>query len=68
MTQTMKAAGRADRETMAIQKVPRPEPKRGEVFVGVRATGLCGSDADAYPSTRAITHALARGLGGNRRH
>ncbi|HUT23568.1 MAG TPA: alcohol dehydrogenase catalytic domain-containing protein [Sumerlaeia bacterium] len=48
MSQTMKAAVCTDRETLTIQEVARPEPKRGEVLVEVKATGLCGSDVDGY--------------------
>ncbi len=45
---TMKAAVCVDREKIAIQDVPRPEPREGEVLVQVKATGLCGSDVDGY--------------------
>ncbi|HPD14745.1 MAG TPA: alcohol dehydrogenase catalytic domain-containing protein [Planctomycetota bacterium] len=45
---TMKAAVCKARETIAIEDVPRPTPKRGEVLVAVKATGLCGSDVDGY--------------------
>ncbi|NQT86108.1 alcohol dehydrogenase catalytic domain-containing protein, partial [bacterium] len=45
---TMKAAVCTARETIAIEDVPKPEPKAGEALVEVRATGLCGSDVDGY--------------------
>lgn len=45
---TMKAAVCKAKETIVIEDVPRPAPKRGEVLVAVKATGLCGSDVDGY--------------------
>ncbi len=45
---TMKAAVCKAKETIVIEDVPRPKPKRGEVLVAVKATGLCGSDVDGY--------------------
>ncbi|MBM4039407.1 MAG: zinc-binding dehydrogenase [Planctomycetes bacterium] len=45
---TMKAAVCKAKETIVIEHVPRPKPKRGEVLVAVKATGLCGSDVDGY--------------------
>ncbi len=48
MPQKMKAAVCTDRETIAIEQVPVPEPGSGEVLVRVKATGLCGSDVDGY--------------------
>jgi len=44
----MKAAVCVERERIVIQDVPVPKPKRGEVLVEVKATGLCGSDVDGY--------------------
>ncbi|MFP4058579.1 MAG: zinc-dependent alcohol dehydrogenase [Candidatus Brocadiia bacterium] len=45
---TMRAAVCKDRETIAIEEVPKPEPEEGQVLVEVKATGLCGSDLDGY--------------------
>lgn len=45
---TMKAAVCKARETIVIEDVPRPEPRRGQALVAVKATGLCGSDVDGY--------------------
>ena len=45
---TMKAAVCKAKETIVVEDVPRPTPKRGEVLVAVKATGLCGSDVDGY--------------------
>lgn len=48
MKDTMKAVVLRDIETIAVEDVPVPEPKAGEVLVQVKATGLCGSDVDGY--------------------
>ncbi len=48
MESTMKAAVLKDLETIAIEDVPVPEPKDGEVLVEVRASALCGSDLAGY--------------------
>lgn len=48
MAKMMKAAVCSAKETIAIEEVPVPEPKAGEVLVQVKATGLCGSDVDGY--------------------
>jgi len=48
MKDTMKAVVCEDREKVAIKDVPVPTPGAGEVLVGVKAVGLCGSDVDGY--------------------
>lgn len=35
-------------EQLKIQEVPKPEPKKGEVLVKIRACGICGSDVHGY--------------------
>jgi len=48
MKKTMKAAVCTQPGTIEITQVPVPAPKKGEVLVQVKATGLCGSDVDGY--------------------
>jgi L-iditol 2-dehydrogenase len=48
MKTTMKAAVLKDRETIVLDEVPVPEPKRGEVLINVKASAICGSDVKGY--------------------
>ena len=42
---TMKAAVLEEfKKELVIKKIPIPVPKRGEVLIKVRASGLCGTD------------------------
>jgi propanol-preferring alcohol dehydrogenase len=49
-------------QPIALRDVPRPEPGPGEVRVGVRAAGICHSDAH-YRAGRSPAHPLPLTLG-----
>jgi 2-desacetyl-2-hydroxyethyl bacteriochlorophyllide A dehydrogenase len=44
----MRAAVAKGRESIALERVPIPEPGRGEVRIQVHACGVCGSDLHMY--------------------
>jgi D-arabinose 1-dehydrogenase-like Zn-dependent alcohol dehydrogenase len=47
MSKTMKAAFLPGNSTVEIRTVPVPEPRHGEVLIGVKASTICGSDIRA---------------------
>jgi threonine dehydrogenase-like Zn-dependent dehydrogenase len=46
----MRAAVAKSGNSLAVESVPIPEPRRGEVRVRVTACGICGSDLNLYHS------------------
>jgi threonine dehydrogenase-like Zn-dependent dehydrogenase len=50
----MRAAVLKGYQSIAIENVPVPEPKPGEVLMKVMATGLCGSDMHGYSGTHPL--------------
>jgi len=49
---TMQAYVLHGAEDIRLEEVPRPLPRPGEVLVGVRAAGICGSDLHYYAHGR----------------
>jgi len=44
----MKAAMYQGKKKIKIVDIPKPTPKKGEVLVQVKYTGICGSDLEGY--------------------
>ncbi|MBE3145187.1 MAG: alcohol dehydrogenase catalytic domain-containing protein [Planctomycetes bacterium] len=52
----MKAAMLRGQRSLAIEDVPAPTPKYGEVLVRVRATAICGTDISIYEGKTKVNY------------
>lgn len=57
----MKAARLHQTRRIVVEEVPLPRPGPGEVLIGVRSVGICGTDLSVYRGDLPVPHPLVLG-------